>query len=206
MITLAEGFPRFMREAKLPSSELAGAVRQALVDISTREETGLPLTDPTNVEDGRGLGAIEHAKIFQSKDGKILVQWAVSDMAGEPTQRTSTSFPPNEQPNLGEKETRDVESVNLQPASPIDFETPTESQPQDSVTLLNKGTLEPDSTSVGVSTSDEMRGCALTNYKYIDFKNEPARVHELTPKDLIPFMQIRLEGDTLFAVSTPRSF
>ena len=59
--------------------------------------------------------------------------------------------------------------------------------------------------SAGIATSEKIQGCALINYEHTEVKNEP-QVHELTSKDLIPFMRIRLEGDTLFAVSNPESF
>ena len=206
IIIIAEGFQRFMRETKLPSSELTGAVRQALVDISTRQETGLPLTDPTSLEDDRGFVSAEQAKIFQNKDGKILVRWATGDLPREPTQRKLTSILPNEQPEMGAEETRDVESGNLEPASAIGSEKPAESQLQNSATTLNEDILEPESTSPGVLMTEDLQDRALNKHKDIDVRNEPAQVREPISKDLTPFMRIRLEGDTLFAVSNPGSF
>ena len=130
-----------MRETKLPSSELAGAVRQALIDISTQVETGLALTDPANLEDGRGSVSIERAKIFQNRDGKILVQWPIGDMPGHATERKLTSLTPDEQADMGEEETRGVESATLEPATITDLEKPAEVQPQNSFTPLNEGML-----------------------------------------------------------------
>ena len=195
-----------MRETKLPSSELTGAVRQALVDISTREETSLALTDSISLGDGRESASIEHAKIFQNKDGKILVQWATSDRSREPTHGKSTSVQPSEQPDMGEEETSDLENAILEPASAVDLERPGGAQLQNSITPSNGDILEPEATFDGLPTSEELQDRALTNQVEINVKNEPAQVHKLSSKDLTPFMRIRLEGNTLFAVSNPRSF
>lgn len=131
-----------MRETKLPSSELTDAVRQALIDISARAEAGLPLNGAINTEPDRELGSTEQAKIFQTKEGKILIQWDTVDTPGESVQMTATSFPSNEQRDRGEEEIRDLEAATLEPTSAIELEKSAEVQPQNSVTPLNKGMSE----------------------------------------------------------------
>lgn len=54
--------------------------------------------------------------------------------------------------------------------------------------------------------SEEPQDPPLTSRGNIETKSAPANVRELTSKDLIPFPRIRLEGDTLFAVSRQRPF
>lgn len=131
-----------MRETKLPSSELTDAVRQALIDISARAEAGLPLNGAINTEPDRELGSTEQAKIFQTKEGKILIQWDTVDTPGESVQMTATSLPSNEQRDRGEEEIRDLEAATLEPTSAIELEKSAEVQPQNSVTPLNKGMSE----------------------------------------------------------------
>ena len=132
-----------MRETKLPSSELTGAVRQALIDISAPAETGLSLIGSINPEYDREFGSTEQAEICQNKEGKILVRWDTGDTPGEAIQTTTTSFPSNEQRDMGKEEIRDLEDVTLEPTSAIEFEKSVEVQPQNSVMQLNKGMLEP---------------------------------------------------------------
>ena len=60
--------------------------------------------------------------------------------------------------------------------------------------------------STSVPAREKPQDSPLTSHKTIDIKNAPGKVPELSFKDLIPFLRIRLEGDTLFAVSSQRSF
>ena len=131
-----------MRETKLPPSELTGAVRQALIDISAPAETGLSLIGSINLENDRELGSTEQAEIFQNKEGKIIVQWDTSDTPGESIQTTTTSVPSNEQRDMGKGEIQDLEDITLEPTSAIELEKFVEVQPQNSIMPLNKGMLE----------------------------------------------------------------
>ena len=79
-----------MNQEQLKASAIDGAVRQALVEVYTLREAGLPPTVSSSLDDNRGLIATKSAKIFEGTNGKPQIEWSDKGMRGALVQALTT--------------------------------------------------------------------------------------------------------------------
>ena len=79
-----------MNQEQLKASAIDGAVRQALVEVFTLREAGVPPTVPLSLDDDRAFVAAKSARILGGPNGKPQIEWSDKDMRGALVQALTT--------------------------------------------------------------------------------------------------------------------
>ena len=106
-----------MNQEQLKASAIDGAVRQALVEVYTLKEAGLPPAVSLSLDDDRALAATESARILLGPKGKLRIEWSDNDMRGALVQALTTPYSEAEESGAStEEDTLDMNTLEEETA------------------------------------------------------------------------------------------
>ena len=201
-----------MNQKQLKASAIDGAVRQALVEIHTLKEAGLPPAVSLSLDDDRGLIATKSARIFRDPKGRPQIEWSDDSMRGALLQALTTQYTKSKESEATAEDIFDMETLE-------DGAAMAEQRLTSEYTSSDQGSAQrPTSVSEGnVSPNeaenifpDESLSAILTNASEGNVEEQTLKAEKSSParsKDETAWHKIRFDNeDTKFSVCTGYSF